>query len=89
MRKVDRPVTQYRWEAYDPDTGNVFKRGMVRTELAKSVKNAMEIHEHIVEGTRLAPYWHGAEIRIIARSITPWEQVAEISEIIEESESKV
>ena len=39
MRK-QKPIVEYRWEAYNPDTGAVAKKGPVRTELSKVLKYA-------------------------------------------------
>lgn len=79
---MKKSTTEYRWEAVGPD-GKVFKRGPIRTDLAKTKKYADEITGEIatdkearLAGKRhLAPYWNGAKIRIITRTITPWTEI--------------
>ena len=83
MAKVKKTTVEYRWEAYYPETGEVFRRGTVRTDYGKVVKNANELIEEIatigfVTGMRdrfLASYWEGAEVRIVGRTISPWTEV--------------
>lgn len=77
MRK-QKPIVEYRWEAYNPDTGAVAKKGPVRTELSKVLKYADEIRGGIdgtVDGWNPAPYWDGLKIRVITRVISPWTEL--------------
>lgn len=79
---MSKPTVEYRWEASD-ETGRVVKRGTVRTDLPKVIKSKLEIESEIrdlesadgvaIQGRRLAPYWRGLRLRVITRTITPWE----------------
>lgn len=89
-----KPTVEYRWEAYNPETGAVAKRGPIREDISKVRKYADEIQDGIralgehgsieIDGWHLAPYWDGLEIRIVTRTITPW-----IAMETETSEAKV
>ncbi len=73
-----KDTVQYRWEAYNPDSGAVAKRGPIRDDYSKVKKYADEIIAALpnagkdVDGWHLAPYWEGLQVRIVARTITPW-----------------
>ena len=79
---MKKSTVEYRWEAYQED-GKVMKRGPIRTDLTKTEKYKAEIEHDIVHGG-LAPYWDGWELRIITRTITPWETLQP-----QDSEAKV
>ncbi len=69
---------EYQWEAFDPETGVVAKRGPIREDLSKVEKYADEIQAGIdgmngvQDGWTPAIYWYGLKIRIKTREITPW-----------------
>ena len=87
----NKPIIEYRWEAYYPtgavghmDALTVFKRGPIRTDIDKVAKYATELVKEIAEldddtseskSRHLAPYWKGARIRVLERSISPWTEV--------------
>lgn len=85
-----RSTIEWRWEAYypigfgDSTKQHVFKRGPVREDLAKVKKYADELREEIADlelpehpnpKRHLSPYWRGAEIRILTRTLSPWTEV--------------
>lgn len=80
---MKKPATEYRWEAVSAD-GTVFKRGTVRTDLVKVMKNVVELRTEIDAldtgiypnpKRHLAPYWRGAKIRVLTRTLSPWTEV--------------
>ena len=87
----NKPTVEYRWEAYHPtgvgehiDALTVFKRGPIRTDIDKVSKYANELVNEIMDledpqtvttGRHLAPYWKGARIRVLERSISPWTEM--------------
>jgi hypothetical protein len=86
---MKKPVTEYQWEAFDPDTGKVVKRGIKRTSFTKVATAAIDMQNYIAglpddKGhTRpLTPLMKGLEVRIMERTITPWVEVG--SEVIGE-----
>ncbi len=77
--RVIKDTTEWRWEAYNPETGAVAKKGPIRTDLAKVDKYAREIAEgiagmggDIIDSWNPAPYWDGLKVRIVSRTISPW-----------------
>jgi hypothetical protein len=73
--RAKKNTVEWRWEAYNPDTGAVAKRGPIRTELEKVEKYALEIKGGIdgtIDDWNPAPYWEGLQLRIVTRTITPW-----------------
>ena len=81
--REQKPTIEYRWEAFDPDSGTVVKRGPIRTDLSKAAKYKSEIEVGILNST-LAPYWNGLSLRIVTRTISPWTSMQ-----LQDSETKV
>ena len=86
MARAKKPTTEYRWEAYGPD-GVVFKRGPIRDDIAKVKKyvdelrteiDALDVEVFPAPKRHLAPYWRGAQIRILTRAISPWTELSRI-----------
>ena len=80
---MKKPTIEYRWEAYYPETGKVFKRGPIRNDIGKVAKYAVELIDEIFEledegwvdkkkTSHLAPYWEDSKIRVLTRTISPW-----------------
>lgn len=87
---------EYRWEAYHIDEKgkmHVFRRGPAREDLSKVAKAIKELQAEISDLNNnnvpqnakrfLAPYWRFAKIRVIKRTITPWNVVIDHDEIDE------
>ena len=80
---MSKSTVEYRWEAYDVDTGKVEKRGPIRDDLAKVTKYKTEIEVGISNlndggihgGPHLAPYWANLKLRTLTRTISPWTEM--------------
>jgi hypothetical protein len=94
---MKKPTVEYQWEAYYPDAGEyhpgngeVFKRGPIRDDIDKVTRYVndlrreiadLELPKHPDSKRHLASYWRGAAIRVVTRTISPWTEIAEITEV--------
>ena len=91
-----KPTVEYQWEAFDPDTGQVVKRGVVRTDRQRVLETAAEIQSDITgiddvnRKRHLAPYWVGLKVRIRTRTIEAWSHPSYLqADLLQASETKV